>query len=232
MLDTIKNALKKNKIAMNTAEKIGEKAQKRRLAKRVDVIKKHGDGIVVEIEDMLSDSGLTYFATCGTLLGLIREGHLLRNDYDMDYGILIYQPSDWIQLEETLNAKGYRKIRDFTLDGLVTEQTYRNKLGVEIDFFGHFIIEEKFCFYSYDKIQDYEYPSEDLWTAYILTNGKYMGVKTIETEIGKVTVPMNAEEYLTYNYNDNWRIPDPNFKANTGKGCKRLENRYGKIGIY
>ncbi len=203
--------------------------QKREIEKRIAVMKEKGNLSVKEIETALSDSGITYFATCGTLLGLIRENRLLSNDYDMDYAILVESTDSWKKLEKTMQGIGYELIRHFSLGGRVTEHTYRSKDGIEIDFFGHFIEDGELCFYSYDKLPEVKYPSEKHWSAYILRNGAYAGVKRIETQIGTVTVPVNAEEYLTYNYNDDWRIPDPNFKANTGKGCSLLEGRYGMI---
>ena len=115
------------------------------------------------------------------------------------------------------------------LDNKVTEQTYRNNKGAEIDFFGHFIINDNLYFYSYDKLQEVEYPSENLWTAYILNNGKYKGTKIIMTDIGMVTVPSNAEEYLSCNYNDDWMQPNPNFKYLSGKKWQVINNIFGVL---
>ena len=200
--------------------------------KKINSIKKHGPNIVQELESCLKNTGLVYFATCGTLLGLIREKRLLKNDYDIDYGVIIDDQNSWKILETSLAKIGYKKIRDFLLDNKVTEQTYRNNKGVEIDFFGHFIIKDNLYFYSYDKLQDVEYPSENLWTAYILNNGKYKGTKIIMTDIGMVTVPSNAEEYLSCNYNDDWMIPNPKFESNTGKGCHKIKDMFGVLNIH
>ena len=226
----IKKVLIKSSWGRKIVDRRAEKKEQKRLSGRVETIREKGTDVVKTIEDALTESGLIYFATCGTLLGLIRENRLLRNDYDLDYAVLIEKEEDWIRLENALIEAGFDKIRHFTLEGKVTEQTYRNTDGIEIDFFGHFIIDDEICFYSYDKLENVEYPSEDSWSAYILRNGKYVGVKKISTDVGVVTVPENAEEYLTYNYNDNWRIPDPHFKANTGKGCSLIKGKYGIIG--
>ena len=203
--------------------------QKRRFLHRVNQFSLYGNAAVASIEEALGSEGLIYFATCGTLLGLIRENRLLKRDYDLDYGVLIEKETDWQRIESCLLAKGFKMIRYFSLDGKITEQTYRNTHGVEIDIFGHFIIEQELCFYSYDKLPEVQYPTEDAWSAYILKNGSYRGVKQIETSIGVISVPQNAEEYLTYNYNDDWRIPNPDFKANSGKGCYLLKNTFGRI---
>lgn len=232
MFANLKSLLKKNKRIDNYITRRNQKKYESDMAKRTKMINCHGSDIVRNIEKTLEDSGLVFFSTCGTLLGLIREGQLLKNDYDLDYAILVNSDEDWVVLGKCLNKIGYRKVRDFSFDGTVTEETYKNNLGVEIDFFGHFIKDGELCFYSYDKLDSETYPSKDFWTAYILRNGEYCGIKKIHTKIGVVTVPANAEEYLTYNYNDNWRIPDPDFRANTGKGCSLIEHHYGRITIY
>lgn len=199
--------------------------------KKMNSIKNYGSNIVQELESCLKNTGLVYFATCGTLLGLIREKRLLKNDYDIDYGVIIDDQNSWKILETSLAKIGYKKIRDFLLDNKVTEQTYRNNKGAEIDFFGHFIINDNLYFYSYDKLQEVEYPSENLWTAYILNNGKYKGTKIIMTDIGMVTVPSNAEEYLSCNYNDDWMVPNPKFESHTGKGCRKIKDMFGVLNI-
>ncbi len=225
----IKELMNSNKLTKRMVEIVRKKKNDKLYKERIDIIKRHGNIVVQEIESCLNNSGLIYFATCGTLLGLIRENRLLSDDYDMDYGIIIESSRDWETLALALNEIGYEKIREFLLDEKITEQTYRHQNGVEIDFFGHFIENENLCFYSYDRIPEINYPSENLWTAYRLNNGQFKGIKKIVTDIGRVTVPANAEEYLTYNYNDDWMIPDPNFKANTGKGCHIINDKFGII---
>lgn len=229
MNNEIKELIKRCKPIKRIVDIVREKNDDKSYQKRVDTIGKYGSCIVQEIEICLNNSGLIYFATCGTLLGLIRENKLLKDDYDMDYGVVIETSSDWETLATALKRIGFKKIREFLLEERITEQTYRHENGVEIDFFGHFIENGNLCFYSYDKIPGIHYPAENMWSVYRLDNGKFIGVKKIITEIGTVTVPINAEEYLTYNYNDDWRIPNPNFKANTGKGCHIINDKFGII---
>lgn len=228
MKDRIIRVLGKIPLIRRMLQKAIDRRRKKKLEARINTIREKGVYVVKEIEDALSQSEVTYFATCGTLLGLIRENQLLKNDYDLDYAVLIEEAKDWLKVEHALVNSGFKLIRFFTLDGMVTEQTYTNADGIEIDFFGHFMIDNEICFFSYDKLENIQYPNEQCWSTYILKNGQYKGVKRIITDIGMVTVPENAEEYLSYNYNDNWRVPDPGFKANTGKGCRYLP---GKVGI-
>ncbi len=228
MISNIKSLIKKNRIIRRIFFFFKGNYQQRRIRS----MKKYGPFFVQMIENSLKSTGLTYFATCGTLLGLIRENKLLKNDYDMDYGILIRDSSNWVTLDKSLNKIGFHLIREFSFKRKITERTYRRGKSIDIDFFGHFIENGVLCFYSYDKLKNVIYPSESAWTVYVLKNGPFVGTKKIETGIGIVTVPRNAEEYLTYNYNDNWMIPDPTFKANTGKGCTMIADEFGIIKEY
>lgn len=205
--------------------------QKRLFNQRINNFCLFGESTIISVEEILASEKLTYFATCGTLLGLIRENKLLKRDYDLDYGVIIEEETDWKKIERCFLQNGYKMIRFFTLEGKTTEQTYRSNNGIEIDIFGHYFINNELCFYSYDKLSSIEYSSENEWSAYILKNGRFKGTKRIDTDVGKVTVPQNAEEYLSYNYNDDWRIPNPNFQANSGKGCSLLKNKFGYITI-
>lgn len=221
----LKNFLKRTKVY----EVYTRRKNKNYLHKRIEQIRMEGKEIVKKLETTLESTGLTYFATCGTLLGYIREKSILKNDYDFDYAIMIYSGEEWKILEKVLNHQGFKKIRYFMLDGNITEQTYRSKNGIEIDFFGHYIIDGILCFYSYDKIPFETYKDECEWSVYMLKNGPFEGVEKINIDLGIVTVPRNAGEYLSFNYNDDWMIPNPGFKANTGKGCQLLKNKRGII---
>lgn len=221
----IKKIIKKTNLYSKYFQLIKDK----KIKKRIQIINDRGIDFIKNIEEVLSDTGLTYFATCGTLLGFIREKSFLKNDYDFDYAIMIYSGKEWDILEQKLMKNGYKKIRYFTFDGIITEQTYKSLNGIEIDFFGHFIIDGNLCFYSYDKLPSLLYKNENEWSIYILNNGKYEGIEKIIINIGEVTVPKNSGTYLSYNYNDDWMIPNPNFKPNTGKGCKLISNKYGVI---
>jgi len=51
--------------------------------------------------------------------------------------------------------------------------------------------------------------------------------KLISVDGVAVPVPDNAEDILKCIYNEDWRIPNPNWKSNSGKCSKLLPNEYG-----
>lgn len=51
--------------------------------------------------------------------------------------------------------------------------------------------------------------------------------KLISVDGVAVPVSDNAEDILKCIYNEDWRIPNPNWKSNSGKCSKLLPNEYG-----
>lgn len=72
--------------------------------------------------------------------------------------MVITEDFSWSDLQKVMAKSGFRKIREFVFEGLVTEQTYQvDKLT--IDFFGQFYDGNKMIQYSYDKLDGVKYSS-------------------------------------------------------------------------
>ena len=63
------------------------------------------------------------------------------------------------------SLSGFKKVREFKLDEMVTEQTYKVK-GLLIDFFGQFYEGSKMIQYSYERISDVTYDSNSEYSVY------------------------------------------------------------------
>ena len=98
---------------------------------------------------------------------------------------------------------------------------------MKIDFFGQFYVENHMIQYSYERIESLEYESNDQLSVYLVTLPKVTKTRHIEVNGVWVPVPDNAEEVLECIYNKDWRVPNPNWKSNSGKCSKLLKNRYG-----
>ena len=138
----------------------------------------------------------------------------------MDFAVNINEDFSWDDLQRVMGEAGFKKIREFVFDGMVTEQTYRvNKLT--IDFFGQFYDGDKMIQYSFDKLEEVHYSSDSEYSVYLVTLPRVDKTKYIEVDGAKVSVPENAEEILASIYNDDWRVPNPNWKSTSGK-CSTL----------
>lgn len=59
-----------------------------------------------DANEVLRGLGLTYWADCGTLLGLVREGDLLKHDLDVDFGVL--GTEGHLRVVSWMNALGFK----------------------------------------------------------------------------------------------------------------------------
>ena len=196
-----------------------------RLKKRSRDVKENGILRIMEIEQLLEKTPAVFFVDCGTLLGCVRDHKLIKWDYDVDFGIYISDIFGWKELEIEMKKIGFDLHHQFCFQGQVTEQTYK-KNTMMIDFFGHFDDGDNTCYYSYYRLEDYKYTSENEMSVLKFKTVKLTGIKKIEIEGGYVHIPNEAEEYLAGLYGETWRIPDPNWKGGSGPACIHLSDDY------
>lgn len=185
-----------------------------------------GEKYIKLIENTLKNSGMLYYAHAGTLLGLIRERKFIDWDLDIDYGIVISPDFSWSQLEKLMTGVGFKKSREFVYEGSVKEQSYAIK-RLNVDFFGHFYEGNHMLEYLFEYIPNCTYNDEKERSVYLTTLPKV--VKTKKVQIGNmlISVPANYEDVLTAMYNEDWRIPNPNWKFGSGKCTILLKNGVG-----
>ena len=66
----------------------------------------NGEDTVVRVQKILSETGVFFFFDMGTLLGIVREGRLLKHDMDIDIGVRLKDEEEIKALRETLISKG------------------------------------------------------------------------------------------------------------------------------
>lgn len=183
---------------------------------------KLGYEYIKKMNEVLDTTGIKYFITYGTLLGIIREGKFIEHDDDIDFGVICDENFSWDKIENAMKKIGMKKKHQFRLEGEVTEQTYViNKLSVDF-----------FLFYPYDGKNQLTY-SYFRKANRIYEEGKFevskeivpqiTNVRKFENENGIFSIPENAEEFLEKEYGENWKTPDPNWK-------EKMNVMEGKIG--
>ena len=176
---------------------------------------KYAQEVLADVMKITTEKGYKCVCTDGTLLGPVRDGHLIPWDDDMDFSLLEGVDFDWDRLEKDLVACGFRKYRSIESDGRIGGQSYKKK-GVLCDF-------------STWKPKDvpmavpvgcFEIPG------YVYENGKpamyqfwehilppVTGITTLQMQNIELKIPENYEEVLVGLYGPHWRVPDPNFVA-------------------
>lgn len=199
--------------------------------RKKEALKMEGEDIIREIFDVLSKSEARYFVDMGTLLGIVRNQGILSWDNDMDYGLIIDEKFNWDMLEELLNKKDIRKVRQFIYENKVVEQTYE-KRGVFIDFFGHYIKDNGSIFYSFIREKDTIYDSPNIFETVRFDVCELNKIKLVKYNDVTWSIPENAEEYLACLYGKNWKIPNPNWVSYSGPCCKKIPNQYGYLEMF
>lgn len=168
-------------------------------------LKKSGYQYLELIDKVLAKNGIKYFATYGTLLGIIREGCFMDYDDDIDLGVICTDDFSWENLESSMNEIGMQKKHQFWLGDRITEQTY--KYGyLNVDFFLYEKENNKSVSYVYFHKKGEKYKEDEFSTAVNVTS-LIADVKRIKLSEGEVTVPEKPELFLEEIYGEDWRIP-------------------------
>ena len=205
----LKQKLKKIKILYVPVKAYKDWNYKRDNERKRKVLQENGLEITSEISKALDNSGIEYFFTYGTLLGVIKT-----------------EEFSWNKLKSLLTNAGFKQLHEFSLDGEITEQTYEYK-GMTIDFFIYEKENEHMISYVYfnKKGTVNEDPTKKFVSKMISSQIKEF--KYLEINNQKYRIPVNAEQYLADIYSESWRIPNPNWVSEEGPAWNELEGKYG-----
>lgn len=79
--------------------------------------------------------------------------------------------------------------------------------------------------YTYNKLTGVKYSSYLDYSVFRLTLPRVDKIKQINIDGVNVSVPCNSEEISASVYNDDWRVPNPNWKSNSGKCVTFLDGK-------
>ena len=175
-----------------------------------------------KVDAVLRSKGIECFLVYGTLLGIIREGRFIGHDDDIDLGIIDSDEFSWEVLEKAMAEIGMIKKHQFSMDGKVTEQTYRRK-NLSIDFFLMEMHGDKCYSHGYVRKEGKNYDEQNQFSVRRGITSKISRTTEYVCETGKFRVPENYELFLKEVYGENWRVPDPTWQSD----AVYLENKYG-----
>lgn len=196
----IRDILKKNAFLRQAIVRFG-------LKRRIWMVQKFGLREIEAVTEELNRKGICSFADFGTLLGLTREGHLLKHDSDADIGIVLKDEGTVKEAGAAMESMGYRLVREFTVNDCVVEQSYM-KHHLKIDF-QIYTVEEKtglmYCYLFYNPGKD---PKAQYWKSVIKKCPVVEKTEAVEIDSHRIFVPEKTEEILESKYGTNWKVPD------------------------
>lgn len=176
----------------------------------------NGMSVLSDIHVVLHKSNFLFFVDMGTLLGIYRDGHLLKGDMDIDIGVLISDFSDIESVRNLFLSNCFRHKFIFETDKYgVIQDTYDYR-GLTVDVCYYRNIESfDYCYLLYD--------SGDVKNLIVQLSCHHI-TKSREFVINslKINIPYNVEQYLQDRYGPNWRIPDSAYKYWEGPSTKKI----------
>lgn len=190
-------------------------------------MKKFGIPCLKKIDEVMSENGYNYWVDFGTLLGIYRDGNLIKHDFDIDIGLKKVEFNSG--LEKVLIKNGFKKIKEYSAFGEIVEQTWVWN-GVHIDLFLY--EEDNNSIFAYDFYTNDE-------AIYVKVNKNIrkctnlqarvcyvpkVNVKKINFKDFMVNVPENTHEYLEANYGPNFMTPDDKWDSSLAPNIKNVDN--------
>lgn len=141
----------------------------------------------------------------GTLLGMHRDKGLIKHDQDMDFGIIIEDYNDFQEKENLLLCNGFKKTRELYYDNEIMEISYDYN-GLNVDFIiykreGN-CVKSVVVGYLLDALNR---PCKFESSKYAIA---FSGLKEHDVDGIKVKIPVNTHEYLEYQYEKDFLIPN------------------------
>jgi len=181
-----------------------------RKRKKIRNLNRQGSNTILKLQNILERSGLFFFFDMGTLLGIVREGRILKHDLDIDVAVYASSEDEKEFLRNLLMENSCRRRLSFSIDGLgIVEESFIYKnIKFDINYY-YRENNDDVCYLMYSS------PKNDSPSEYM--NVVRLGCKPILTTCKKkfgnssIFIPVDAESYLAERYGSNWRVPDKQY---------------------
>lgn len=227
----LRKKLMKHKKLFSLVHNFQEFRRHGRERRKIKRVQKHGYQLAQKLYDTLENSGFEYFYTYGSLLGLVRDGQFIPYDNDLDLGLLKTDDFTWEKFQKYMESNGFRRHREFSWDGKITEQAYEYK-KINIDFFLYEKEEDHLVTYSYFNNRKNQYKSIRDVSVEGYHNKLFTGFRYITAHGVKCRVPENAEDLLQEVYDVTWKTPIKNWDYKQAKARFEIDGAIGKKTLY
>ena len=149
-----------------------------------------------EVVRLFERNNITYWATCGTLLGAIRCKGIIKWDDDIDLCVLYKDKEKLKQIIEP----DERFIFDSKIDNLVDKIYYKTGKYPFIDIF--FMVpelEDNKIIYKYESKR-----ARDLWTNEFYLEKELVPLKKTKFGAMEIAIPNQYERFFLANFGENW----------------------------
>jgi len=173
-----------------------------------DPLPNHAIFVCEEICKTLKNLNIVIRPSDGTLLGLLRDGCLIKHDNDLDFDILASNESV-LALQKGFDSEQLTLVRKVIYKKKLQQLTYRDSEGVLIDFifwWGDRNLLVNFCEPGYIRVVPRKFLAE---------------LKNQIIDGHHFPVPLDDQEWLRHRYGDTWAVPQSN-KGDWRDDCNDL----------
>lgn len=181
---------------------VDERIRLYRERKQMKIFAEKGDSVIKDVHKVLNQSGCLFFIDAGTLIGVYRDGRLLKRDMDVDMAVKVDGQEEIMKVRQLLKDNGFvLKIIFSTNSNGIIQDAYDYD-GVRVDV----------SFLKNSGSQDYCHILYDDNKIARMTFSSIKAIKHYDYNGQTVNIPIDADKYLEERYGKTWRIPDPYFK--------------------
>ena len=162
----------------------------------------------------------------GTLLGMYRDKGLIKHDLDMDFGIIIENYNDFLEKEKDLLVRGFIRSRELYYDGTLVELSYDYN-GLNVDF----IVYKKDGKHVSSIVVGYLLDALNRPCKYESRKYKikFNGLKDYHFQGIKLKIPVNTHEYLEYEYEKDFLIPNKFYNWRYNPMYEKVDERLVRV---
>lgn len=179
---------------------------------RQDLLDELLDEVAHLLDTMQRDAGVPAYICYGTLLGAVRNGHLIGHDNDIDLAYVSDRPDPVDVVRES-----YRVERTLRQAGWVVRRGSGTRLNVRL-----LLSDGSWRFvdvFTSHWVEGILYIPSD--TGFRLPRETILPLSTVRLEGRDLPAPADPETLLAATYGEGWRVPDPSFKYETPRWLSR-----------
>ena len=197
-------------------------AKKIREHKSRNVFVSNGIDTINIIQTLFTDNDFSFFFDMGTLLGLYRDGRLIKRDMDIDIGVFVNDIETIHRIRNVLIQNNAIQTFAFLSKkrGVIQDAFDYNGIRVDLHYYRHHL-DKDVCYLLYDENNENNLVVE-------LGCNPIVEITTFEINDMSINAPKDIEKYLEDRYGLNWRTPDKNYKYWKSAGAKKVDDR-GKV---
>ena len=169
---------------------------------------KESFNVISKVQDLIEGGGFHFYFAFGTLLGIIREGRLLKHDMDIDMILYCKNQEEVKECKQYMLQHGLTVEYEFAVDGIgITQHAFLyHKIRIDIHY----------CFSQETDTIDYVYVLfDDNESANKVARFACPHCNVAEKydfKGKKINVPKKPIDFLVNMYGENWRTPDKGYK--------------------